>query len=246
MADDHVVLSVENLSAGYGDGQVLFDLSLELRQGSIAVVLGRNGVGKSTLVRCVAGLLPVRRGKVRLGKTDITNRPPHEVAALGVGVLPQGKRVFPSLSVHENLDLGHRLRAIRKRRGADTSLAWTQGRVFEVFSVFRHRLGVRAGSLSGGEQQMLAIARLMVGGPRILVLDEPSEALSPARVSDLRVLLDELRREGMSVLLVEQNIGFAAQLADMAYVIDKGSVVLSCTGDEIRGDTRQIEEFLTI
>jgi branched-chain amino acid transport system ATP-binding protein len=239
-------LEVRDLTAGYGDSTVLSGVSLTLEPGRIAVLLGRNGVGKSTLVRCLAGLLPVRGGTVTLLGKDVTNRPAHGMADLGLGVLPQGKRMFPSLTVAENLDLGELTRRRRTRRGGDPALAWSVDRVLELFPVFADRMKTRAGSLSGGEQQMLAMARAMVGGPRVLVLDEPSEALSPARVSELGRLLSGLRDEGMPILLVEQNVSFACDLADVVLVMDKGRIVAERRGAEIADDRSLIHDLLSI
>jgi branched-chain amino acid transport system ATP-binding protein len=239
-------LEVRDLTAGYGDSTVLSGASLTLEPGRISVLLGRNGVGKSTLVRCLSGLLPVRSGTVTLLGHDVTNRQAHSMADLGLGVLPQGKRMFPSLTVAENLDLGELTRRRRNKRGGDPALAWSVDRVLELFPVFADRMKTRAGSLSGGEQQMLAMARVMVGGPRVLILDEPSEALSPARVSELGRLLRGLRDEGMPILLVEQNVSFACDLADVVRVMDKGRIVAERRGAEIADDRGLIHDLLSI
>ena len=239
-------LEVCDLTAGYGDSTVLSGVSLTLEPGRIAVLLGRNGVGKSTLVRCLSGLLPVRSGSVTLLGRDVTNRQAHSMADLGLGVLPQGKRMFPSLTVAENLDLGELTRRRRTKRSGDPALAWSIDRVLELFPVFADRMKTRAGSLSGGEQQMLAMARAMVGGPRVLILDEPSEALSPARVSELGRLLSDLRDQGMPILLVEQNVSFACDLADVVRVMDKGRIVAERRGAEIADDRSLIHDLLSI
>jgi ABC-type branched-subunit amino acid transport system ATPase component len=225
---------------------VLFDVSLSLPAGSITVLLGRNGVGKSTLVRCLAGLLPIRGGRIRMADIDVTGRAAHEMAAMGLGVLLQGKRMFPSLTVAENLDLGSMTHRRRIRRRRDTGTVWTRERILELFPVFADRLRTSAGSLSGGEQQMLALARTMAGGPSVLVLDEPSEALSPARVAELGALLATLRTEGMPVLLVEQNLEFACALADSVHVMDKGEIAFSRGGDSIAAERARIESLLTV
>jgi branched-chain amino acid transport system ATP-binding protein len=239
-------LEVQDLRAGYGDSTVLNGISLSLQPGEIAVLLGRNGVGKSTLVRCLAGLLPVRSGRVTLLGQDVTSRPAHTMADRGLGVMPQGKRMFPSLTVAENLDLGRLTRQRRTKRGGDPPMAWSDERVLELFPVFAERMRTRAGALSGGEQQMLALARAMVGGPRVLVLDEPSEALSPARVTELGRLLRGLRDQGMPILLVEQNVHFACELADVVRVMDKGQIVAERSGAGIADDRELIAELLSI
>lgn len=242
----HGVLVVDGVTAGYGGGVVVRGVDLDVGKGSIAVLLGRNGVGKSTLARCIAGTLPLSGGRVLLHGEVISGLSPDHRARLGVSVAPQGKRVFPSLSVSENLLLGRLTLKRRRLAGADTSLAWSTDRVMELFPVFGQRLGTRAANTSGGEQQMLALARLMVGGPSVLVLDEPSEALSPVRVSELGWLLSELRTEGMTTLLIEQNLEFALGLADKVYVMDHGEIVLELEGDAIRSERAHIESFLTL
>jgi branched-chain amino acid transport system ATP-binding protein len=237
---------IRDVTAGYGDSTVLSGVSLALRPGQVTVLLGRNGVGKSTLVRCMSGLLPVRTGQLLLGGEDVTNRPAHVMADLGLGVMPQGKRMFPSLTVAENLDLGYFTARRRTRRHCASTLGWSQERVLELFPVFADRMKTRAGSLSGGEQQMLALARAMTGAPRVLVLDEPSEALSPARVGELGRLLDGLRAEGLPILLVEQNVTFACAQADVVYVMDKGQIVMEHAGADITEHRTVIHELLSI
>jgi branched-chain amino acid transport system ATP-binding protein len=239
-------LTVEELVGGYGDSTVLHGVSLNVQGGTIGVVLGRNGVGKTTLVRCMAATLPARSGKVLLGEQEISGRPAHEVAARGLGVLPQGKRVFRSLSVDENLAMGEMTRQRRAKLGADVSRAWSRQRILELFPVFGERMGTKAGNLSGGEQQMLAMARLMIGGPEVLVLDEPSEALSPARVKELSGLLAGLREEGMTILLIEQNLSFGLELADEVFVMERGAIAHRCDADEVVRDMERIEALLTL
>ena len=239
-------LTVERLEGGYGDSTVLHGVSLSVESGTIGVLLGRNGVGKTTLARCVAATLPVRSGRVLLGERVISGRPAHEAAAAGLGVLPQGKRVFRSLTVEENLNMGDMTRQRRAKRRVDVSRGWTRERILELFPVFGDRMRTRAGNLSGGEQQMLAMARLMIGGPAVLVLDEPSEALSPARVKELSGLLSGLRDEGMTILLIEQNLSFGLELADEVFVMERGQIAHRCEAREISADMERIEALLTL
>ena len=239
-------LSVEGLSAGYSGSQVLFDVSLDAADGAITVLLGRNGVGKSTFVRAVCGLLPVLGGTVKLADDVVTGLPAHELALRGMSVLSQGKRVYPSLTVAENLGLGELTRQRRARRSIDVGSHWSEERILERFPIFRERMKTKAGSLSGGEQQSLSFARAMISGPWILILDEPSEALSPARVKELSGLLAQLRDQGMPVLLVEQNVELALALADLVYVMDKGEIVLRLDRSELAENRDRLESLLTI
>lgn len=239
-------LVVEGLSAGYGGSQVLFDVSLSVESGRITALLGRNGVGKSTLVRAVSGLLPVGAGTIRLADEEITGHSAHDIALRGLSVLMQGKRIYPSLTVGENLGLGEMTRQRRARRGVDVGSHWSRELILELFPIFERRLRTKARSLSGGEQQSLSLARAMISGPRVLVLDEPSEALSPARVTELSGFLARLREQGMPILLVEQNIELATELADVVYAMDKGEIVLELQRDELEANRARLEGLLTI
>ncbi|MGH7277137.1 MAG: ABC transporter ATP-binding protein [Candidatus Rokuibacteriota bacterium] len=221
------MLQVRDLHVAYGESHVVQGVSLEVRDGQVAVLLGRNGVGKTTLIRAIAGLTPPRAGRILLGDDDITGAPAHAVARRGVGLVPQGRRLFPSLTVREHLITGAR---------AGSGRGWTPARVLELFPRLRERLAHRGGTLSGGEQGMLAAGRALVGNPAVLLMDEPSEGLAPLLVRELGRLLGELRRGGASILLVEQNLAFALGVADRVYVMNKGRIVLECTPDELRRD----------
>ncbi|MDR7544512.1 MAG: ABC transporter ATP-binding protein [Armatimonadota bacterium] len=218
------MLTVEDIHTYYGDSYVLQGVSLRVPGGRAVAVLGRNGMGKTTLIRSIVGFTPPRRGRVVFKDRDITRWPVHEIARLGVGLVPQGRRIFPSLSVLENLIIAH-----RRRNGG----GWTPERVFEAFPRLRERAHHKGNKLSGGEQQMLAIARALMTNPDLLLMDEPSEGLAPLLVLDLGNILQDLRRQGLSILLVEQNLPLALRLADYVYVLSKGRVVFEGTADAL-------------
>src|SRR5262249_33190477 len=198
----------------YGDSHIVQGVSLDVADGRIAAVLGRNGVGKTTLIRAIAGLTPPRGGRVILNGDDVAGLPAHEIARRGGGLVPQGRRRFPSLEVREHFMIGAR-----------SGGGWDAARVLELFPNLRQRLRHRGGKLSGGEQGMVACGRALVGNPRVLLMDEPSEGLAPLLVREFGRILLELKREGTSVLLVEQNLAFALRVADYVYVMSKGRIV---------------------
>ena len=208
------MLSVLDVHTYYGDSYVLQGVNLRVQKGTVAAVLGRNGMGKTTLCRSLTGLTPARAGRIVFGETDITAWPAHRIFSAGIGLVPQGRRIFPSLTVEENL-------AIAERKKPPFSLAT----VFELFPRLAERRQNRGNELSGGEQQMLAIARALVANPTLLVMDEPTEGLAPALVTDVANLIRRLKREGTAVLLAEQNAAFAVQVADVAHVLSKGTIV---------------------
>ena len=213
------MLEVRDLHTYYGESHVLQGVSLGVEQGSVTAVLGRNGVGKTTLCRSLVGLTPARAGQIVFDGTDITRVPPHRIHALRISLVPQGRRIFPSLTVRENLAIA--------ARPLEGGAGWTLERVLSVFPRLGERSGNRGNELSGGEQQMLAVARALVGNPRFLVLDEPTEGLAPALVAEVGSLIRRLKAEGTSILLVEQNAAFAIKLADYAHVMSKGRIVHS-------------------
>ena len=226
--NDSSVLHVEQLDTAYGQTQILRGVSFEVGPREIVAILGRNGAGKTTLLRSIMGLTPARSGRVDFKARDITGLPTYEIAALGIGYVPQGKHIFPRLTVAENLRLGARL-----QRSAEKVV---RSEVFAHFPVLGERLAQHGGTLSGGEQQMLAIARGLVGDPELLILDEPSEGLQPSLVEAIRGIIARVCREqGVAVLLVEQNLDFARALADRYYVMENGAIVLS-------GDTRELAD----
>jgi branched-chain amino acid transport system ATP-binding protein len=213
------LLALDALQAFYGKSHVLRDVSFAVPAGGITVLLGRNGAGKTTTLRSIMGLTPPRAGTVRFKDREITGQPPHRVFRLGVGYVPEGRQIFPHLDVGENLRLAE--------RGAGSSRRWTLERIYEYFPVLRERARQRGKSLSGGEQQMLAIARALAGNPDLLMLDEPSQGLAPLLVRELEGILVRLKGEGVTILLVEQNARMALAVSDEVVVLGKGTVVFT-------------------
>jgi branched-chain amino acid transport system ATP-binding protein len=219
------VLEVRDLQAAYGESLVVQGVSLRVEAGQVAAVLGRNGVGTTTLIRAIAGLTPARAGAVLLKGEDVTALPAHLMARRGLGLVPQGRRLFASLNVREHLVLGDR---------AGNGHGWDLARVLGLFPRLRERLRQRAAKLSGGEQGMLACGRALVGNPDVLLMDEPSEGLAPLLVRDLGRIVTALKAEGTAILLVEQNLAFALRVADHVYLMSKGRIVHACAPDELR------------
>ncbi|KPQ06793.1 MAG: branched-chain amino acid transport system ATP-binding protein [Rhodobacteraceae bacterium HLUCCA12] len=232
------LLQVSGLKYDYSGVSAVNDCTLELPQGGIVALIGGNGAGKSTSVKMIAGALKPRAGKVILDGRDITGLPAHEVVDLGLALVPEGRLVFQHLSVHENLILAGHVR--RARAKVDENLE----RVFALFPRLQERQAQNAGSLSGGEQQMLAIGRGLMTMPRVLILDEPSLGLSPILVSQIFSMIGKLNEEGMSVLLVEQNVHHSLSMAGHAYVLEKGRVVQSGEGKALLHDPQVKEAYL--
>jgi len=227
------MLEVSGLNAAYGRAHVLFDLQLQARTGEVSVLLGRNGAGKSTTLKAIMGLLRPQAGEILFEGRRIDRLQPYQIARLGLGYVPEDRRIFTDLTVAENLEVGRQ----SPREGVPR---WTPGRLFELFpnlGRMQERLG---GRMSGGEQQMLTIARTLMGNPRAILLDEPSEGLAPVIVEQMVRTIRELKTEGLTVLLCEQNLHFARQVADRAYVIEKGHVRRSGTLDEIQEEYQQV------
>jgi branched-chain amino acid transport system ATP-binding protein len=216
------VLEVSGVHTYYGESHVLQGVSLTVGAGEVVAILGRNGVGKTTLVRSIVGFTPPRQGTVRFKGRDITRLPSFRMTALGMALVPQGRRVFPSLTVRENLE-------VARRAGA----RWSLERVYAVFPRLREREGNRANKLSGGEQQMLAIGRALMSNPDLLLMDEPTEGLAPLLVREVGRVLGELRGEGLSILLVEQNLPLALSVADRVHILSRGQIVHSSTPAEL-------------
>ncbi|MDA1183446.1 MAG: ABC transporter ATP-binding protein [Acidobacteria bacterium] len=220
------VLKVVELHAYYGDSHVLQGVTLDVAKGTVTAVLGRNGVGKTTLCRSIIGLTPPREGSVLFDGVEIARLPPHRIFDAGISLVPQGRRIFPSLTVQENLAIA--VRPPRSRpSGASAAPGWDLQKVFSVFPRLLERSGNRGNELSGGEQQMLAIARALVARPELLIMDEPTEGLAPMLVAEVAAVIGRLRDEGTSILLAEQNAAFAVKVADHVHVMSKGAVVHS-------------------
>ena len=227
-----MMLDVEDIDQYYGGSHILRRVSLRAVQGEVTVVLGRNGVGKTTLLKCLMGLVPVKRGRIRLDGIDLTQATPYERARRGIGYVPQGREIFARLTVEENLRMG------LATRPAGTPIPPA---LFELFPVLKAMLGRRGGDLSGGQQQQLAIARALAAGPRLLVLDEPTEGIQPSVIKDIGRVVRRLAREGLdgrrlAIVLVEQYYDFAAELADRYVVMERGAVVQAGAGADMAAD----------
>jgi len=238
------VLAVENLNAWYGAARVLFDLSLRVGRGEAVALMGRNGAGKSTTIKSLMALMARRSGTVRFCGRDISRLRPHEIARLGIGFVPEDRRVFSDLTVAENLDVGRQ----PPRRFPDGKPApvWTEEKLYDLFpnlAAMANRLGRQ---MSGGEQQMLAVARTLMGNPVLVLLDEPSEGVAPVIVQRMANTISELKEAGLSVLLSEQNIHFAALVCDRAYVLEKGEVQWQGPMVELVGDTATQRALLSM
>jgi branched-chain amino acid transport system ATP-binding protein len=223
-------LEAEGLNTYYGKSHILHDVGLTVAEGRVTTLLGRNGAGKTTTLRSLVGLTPPRTGHVRLFGVETTRLPPFRVAALGIGYVPEGRRIFPNLTVHDNL------RVPLERPGP-----WTIPRVYEVFPRLAERRYNYGRQLSGGEQEMLSIARALLLNPRLLVLDEPSQGLAPLIVRDVFRLVAQMRAEGISVLLVEQNVRMSLEVADDAYVLENGKIVYAGTAAALSTDEDRIQ-----
>jgi branched-chain amino acid transport system ATP-binding protein len=222
------LLEVRDLHAAYGLSRVLFGVSLEIERGECVCLLGRNGVGKTTTMRAIMGLTPPAAGTVRWQGRDVTGWAPHAAARAGVGFVPEDRRIFADLSVWENLDVA--------RRAAGRGGRWTVEAVYELFPKLAELADRRGGNLSGGEQQMLTIARTLMGNPELLLLDEPSEGLAPLVVEHLLQQVARLKAEGLTILLAEQGVAFSLALADRVYVLEKGAVRFAGPASQLRDD----------
>jgi branched-chain amino acid transport system ATP-binding protein len=232
------LLAVHEVHTAYGLSRVLFGVSLEIEAGECVALLGRNGVGKTTTIRSVMGLTPPNAGRILWRGRDIAGWAPHRIARAGIGFVPEDRRIFAELTVWENLEVGARA---ARRPGR-----WTIEAVGELFPILRERRGQRGGFLSGGEQQMLTIARTLVGNPELLLLDEPSEGLAPLVVDTLRDKIGELKAQGLTILLAEQRADFALALADRVYVLEKGMVRFSGAAAELRADKAGLDRLLAL
>ena len=238
--DASTALSLSGINALYGDSHVLHDVGFALRAGKVLALLGRNGAGKTTSMSAIIGFVPPRDGQIHLYGEAITRLSPEAIARKGVGLVPQGRRVFANLTVRENLMVAY----IPPRVRGDK--AWNLDRVFELFPRLRERHKQQAGSMSGGEQQMLAIGRALMGNPRVLLMDEPSEGLAPQIVAEVGRTIARLKDEGQSIVLVEQNMKLALGLADDVVVLNTGRVVFSGNAQAVRDDESLITQHLGI
>jgi branched-chain amino acid transport system ATP-binding protein len=233
-----LLLEVEQIHTAYGLSRVLFGISLEVKEGECVCLLGRNGVGKTTTMRSVMGLSPPSAGHVRFKSQDITGWPPYRVARAGIGFVPEDRRIFAELSVWENLDVAERAAARPGR--------WTIDAVFALFPALRGLRNRQGGLLSGGEQQMLTIARTLMGNPELLLLDEPSEGLAPLVVDALLAKIGELKAQGLTILLAEQGVEFSLAIADRVYVLEKGTMRFTGAAAALRSDQALLHQLVSL
>jgi branched-chain amino acid transport system ATP-binding protein len=234
-----MILEVNNIYTAYGLSQVLFGVSLKVQKGEVISLLGRNGVGKTTTLRSIMGLTPPKSGSIRLRGEEIAGKPTYQISRLGIGFVPEDRRIFSDLTVWENLDV-----AIQP--GREKENAWTLERVFDLFPALQPLQKRKGGYLSGGEQQMLTIARTLMGNPDLLLLDEPSEGLAPIVVHQLGEQIAKLRQEGMTILLCEQNTRFSLDLSDRLYILEKGTVKYEGTVQDFMKDEKIGRAYLAV
>ncbi len=234
MTETDNILEVENLSAWYGAARVLFDVTFRVGRGEAVALMGRNGAGKSTTIKAVMALMARRSGTVRFCGRDISRLRPYEIARLGLGYVPEDRRIFLDLTVAENLDVGRQ--PLRRLADGKAAPPWTEEKLFTLFPNLAAMVGRRGRQMSGGEQQMLAVARTLMGNPLLVLLDEPSEGVAPVIVERMADAIAEVKKAGLSVLLSEQNIPFAALVCDRAYVLEKGHVEWAGAMTELAGN----------
>ena len=235
------ILAIEGLNAAYGLAQILFDLSLSVRRGEVVALMGRNGAGKSSTLKAVMGLLPARARALRFAGHDIRGMASYRIARLGLGYVPEERRIFTDLTVAENLAV-----AAKPAIGGKARPAWTPERLYALFPNLAPMRGRRASQMSGGEQQMLTIARTLMGNPQAVLLDEPSEGLAPVIVQDMAAAVTRMKAEGIAVLLSEQNLYFAGAVADRAYIIEKGEIRWEGPMSRLLEDAAARRAYLTV
>ena len=243
-ASAQTLLEAHGLCAWYGAAQILFDVDLKVQRGEVVALMGRNGAGKSTTLKALIGMLPKRRGKVTFLDLDISRSEPHEAARMGLGYVPEDRRIFTDLTVMENLSVGQQA----PRRWADGSEApvWTPERLFKLFPNLGEMPRRMGGSMSGGEQQMLTVARTLMGNPYLVLLDEPSEGVAPVIVEQMAHMILALKAQGVSILLSEQNMHFAELVSDRAYVLEKGQIRYQATMVELARNEEVRRAYLSV
>jgi len=233
------LLKISNLNAFYDNSQVLFNLTINITEGKIIALLGRNGAGKSSTFKAITGMIQVKSGSIFLKEKNLTDMPTNKRALAGIGYVPEDRQVFPEHSVEENIDLG-------KKLNSDIKNSWGKDKIWETFPVLYNLKKRIAGRLSGGEQQMLSIARTLVGNPSILLLDEPSEGLAPKIIEDITKILLNLKKTGATILLAEQNMHFCMNIAQEAIIIDKGKNVWEGNINELKKDKKTRDKYLAV
>ena len=237
--DKGALLEVQSIESSYGSSQVLFGISLQVHAREVVTLIGRNGMGKSSTIKSIMGWLAPRKGAVRMGGVDLTGRSPHVVARAGIGLVPEGRRIFPNLTVRENL-----VATAQNRHGA--SDPWTLDAVYQMFPRLQERERNLGANLSGGEQQMLAIGRALMTNPKLLILDEATEGLAPLVRAEIWSCLERIKGQGLALIVIDKNIGPLLRLADRHYVIEKGRVVWQGTSPELRENPQVLHEYLGV
>ncbi len=246
MATSEPLVSVEGIHTYYGDSYILRGITLAVPPGKIISLLGRNGMGKTTLIRSIAGLTPPRSGRIFFRKMDLARLPPYEIAKAGVGLVPQGRRIFPSLTVRENLLISTSRLAGRKAITNGEARRWDLASVYAEFPVLEKRARQLGGSLSGGEQQMLAIARVLMANPSLVLMDEPSEGLAPVIVQQIGEIMKRIRQQGHSILLVEQNFRLAMEVSDFVHIIESGAIVYQGRPAQLENEKEVLDNYLGV
>lgn len=239
-----LLLDVRGLEAWYGAAQILFDVNLQVRRGEVVALMGRNGAGKSTTLKAVMGMLDKRRGTLSFMGRDISRAEPHEVASHGLGFVPEDRRIFTDLTVAENLEVGRQ--APRQWPDGSPAPVWTPQRLFTLFPNLGEMPNRPGGRMSGGEQQMLTVARTLMGNPYLVLLDEPSEGVAPVIVEQMAHMIMELKSQGVSILLSEQNMHFAELVSDRAYVLEKGQIRFNGTMDQLAANEEVRRTYLSV
>jgi len=236
------LLEIHDVHASYGQAQALFGVSLDVKEGEVVTLLGRNGMGRSTTIKCLFGMLPLKAGAITFGGKPLARMASHHIARLGLGLVPEGRQVFPDLSVEENLIATARA----PRHGRGTLQPWDLQRVYRFFPRLRERRGNHGWQLSGGEQQMLAIGRALMTNPQLLVLDEATEGLAPIIRTEIWSALAELKKEGLAQIVIDKNVGALLKFADRHFVLEKGKVVWHGDSDALRADPSIVQQYLGV
>ena len=244
IAQEQLLLDVSGLCAWYGAAQVLYDVGLHVKRGEVVALMGRNGAGKSTTMKSIMGLMEKRRGELNFMGTDISKRPTHQIASMGLGFVPEERRIFTDLTVMENLEVGRQ--TPRVWPDGSTAPVWTSDKLFKLFPNLGEMPQRRGGRMSGGEQQMLTVARTLMGNPYLVLLDEPSEGVAPVIVEQMANMIIELKQQGVSILLSEQNLHFAELVCDRAYVLEKGQIQFAGSMAELEANEDVRREYLSV
>ncbi len=232
------MLKLVDVHTYYGESYVLQGICLEVKQSSVVALLGRNGVGKTTTIRSIIGFTAPRRGEIRFKGIDVVGWPSYKIAQMGMGLVPQGRRIFPSLSVHENLTMS--------ARNTRSSSSWSLDKIYLLFPILKERANQKGTLLSGGEQQMLTISRALMTSPELLLMDEPSEGLSPLIIQEVERVIDQLKQSGLSILLVEQNLSMVLSVTDYAYIMSRGTVVYESPSRDLINNQEVVIKYIGV